>query len=366
MELEAKDTRAETLKQAIAHLPYVCADLPGIGGAIKAAPEHFQVEEILPYAACGEGEHLFVTLRRKLWNTADVAAELARCFELKSMDVGWGGRKDKQAVTTQTFSLLLPMSMPIEEVATRLGALPFEILDLKRHRNKIKTGHVAANRFRILLTEVPSAALAPAQAMAEALRQRGLPNFYGEQRFGFNMANIERAFQLLQRRRPVRGKQDELLVSALQSGLFNLWLAERMAQGEYRTLRQGDVVQKTDTGGLFVVQDLAEAATRFAQGAIAYTGPIFGPKMMAAADSAGEHEAAVLAAYTLTNDDFKRLKAPGSRRRAILAMEDLSVQPDEQGLLFTFSLPPGAYATNVLREFMRPPNPQQTGIRSDL
>ncbi len=357
MELEAKDTRAETLKQAIAQPPYVCADLPGIGGAIKATPEHFQVEEILPYAACGEGEHLFVTLRRKLWNTADVAAELARCFGLKSMDVGWGGRKDKQAVTTQTFSLLLPMSQSLEEAAARLADLPFEILDLKRHRNKIKTGHVAANRFRIVLTEVTAAALAPAQAMAQALRQRGLPNFYGEQRFGFNLANIDRAFQLLQRRRPVHGKQDELLVSALQSGLFNLWLAQRMTRGEYRTLLLGDVAQKTDTGGLFVVEDLAEAAARFAQGAITYTGPIFGPKMMAAADAAGEHETALLTAFALTTDDFKRLKAPGSRRRAILNLEDLTVQPDEQGLCFTFTLPPGAYATIVLREFMRPPEP---------
>jgi tRNA pseudouridine13 synthase len=357
MELEANDTRAERLKLAIAHPPHVCADLPGIGGAIKAEPEHFQVEEVLPYPACGEGEHLFVTLRRKLWNTADVAAELARCFDLKSMDVGWGGRKDKQAVTTQTFSLLLPVATTLEAAADRLGPLPFEILDLKRHRNKIKTGHVAANRFRIVLTEVTEAALAPAQAIVQALRQRGLPNFYGEQRFGFNLANIDRAFHLLQRRRPVRGKQDELLVSALQSGLFNQWLAQRMARGEYRTLLPGDVAQKCDTGGLFVVQDLAEAAARFALGAITYTGPMFGSKMMAAADAAGAHESALLAAYALTADDFRPLKAPGSRRRAILAMDDLSVQPDEQGLLFSFSLPPGAYATTVLREFMRPVNP---------
>ncbi len=352
---ENKDLRAETLKHAIARPPCVCADLPGIGGAIKAAPEHFEVEEILPYAACGEGEHVFVTLRRRLWNTADVAAELARCFGLKTMDVGWGGRKDKQAVTTQTFSLLLPVGMSLDEVTARLRDLPFELLDLGRHRNKIKTGHVAANRFRILLTEVPAAALAPARAIAGVLRQRGLPNFYGEQRFGFQMANIDRAFQLLSRRRPVRGKQDELLVSALQSGLFNQWLAERMTGGEYHCLRLGDVAQKTDTGGLFVVQDLAEASVRFAQGAITYTGPIFGSKMMAAANVAGEREAALLAAYALTGDDFKRLKAPGSRRRAILTLDDLQVQPEEQGLRFSFTLPPGAYATTVLREFMRPP-----------
>jgi tRNA pseudouridine13 synthase len=349
------DPRAERLKAAMQNLPFVTDPLPGVGGTLKAVPEHFQVEEILPYAACGEGEHVFATLRRKMWNTADVAAELARCFGLKSMDVGWGGRKDKQAVTTQTFSLHLPMSMDLSEVGARLAGLPFEILDLQRHRNKIKTGHVAANRFRILLSQVAPSALEPARAIAAAIQRQGLPNFYGEQRFGIQMANIDRGLHLLDRRRPVRGKQDDFLVSALQSALFNLWLAERMRRGQYHTLLAGDVAQKTDTGGLFVVQDLTEASLRFAQGAIAYTGPMFGAKMMAATDSAGQYETALSEAFGLDADALKRLKAPGSRRRASLGIEDLAVEPDDQGLLFTFTLPPGAYATIVLREFMRTP-----------
>jgi len=352
---QSLDQHAQRLKAAMQQLPFVSADLPGVGGAIKKVPEHFQVEEILPYTPCGEGEHVFVTLRRKGWNTADVAAELAGPLGLKRRDVGWAGRKDKQAVTTQTFSLLIPLDMALADVSVRLAGLPFEILDLKRHRHKLKTGHVAANRFRILLSQVAPESFVQAETIASALRQRGVPNFYGEQRFGIQRANLDRAFSILEHHRPVRGKRDAFIVSAFQSALFNLWLTERIARHQYHTMILGDVAQKTDTGGLFVVQDMDDALLRFSQGKIAYTGPIFGPKMKAAAEQAAEYENQVLKAFDLDVDLFKRLKAPGSRRRAVLSMDDLRLSPVDEGLVFEFILPPGAYATTVMREFLRPP-----------
>jgi tRNA pseudouridine13 synthase len=353
--LDNKDSRADVLKSAMQKLPFITGDLPGLGGAIKVAPEHFEVEEILPYAPCGEGEHVFITLRRKLWNTDDVAAELARCFGLKRMDIGWGGRKDKQALTTQTFSVLLPLHMAIADIRRRLSDLPFEIIDVVRHRNKIRTGHVAGNRFRILLSDVSPHQLAPAQAIRTALVSNGLPNFFGEQRFGIDMGNIDRCLRFWDRRRPERSRQDAFVVSVLQSALFNLWLCERMARGEYRSIVPGDVAQKTDTGGLFVVRDSAEAAERFSRRAIVYTGPMFGAKMMWAEDREAEHEIRTIEALGLDPDAFKCLKSPGTRRPALLHLEDLCIEPASTGLLFTFALPSGAYATTVMREFMRQP-----------
>lgn len=347
------ETTVEQLKEQMLSLPFVTAHLPGIGGDIKAEPEHFQVEEILPYAPCGEGEHVYVTLRRKLWNTADVAAALADCFDMKSRDVGWGGRKDRQAVTTQTFSLLLPLQMALPDVQARLEALPFDILSLNRHGNKIRTGHVAGNRFRILLTGVSADALPAARAIAEALQRSGVPNFYGPQRFGEQMHNLARAFQLAERGRPARGKKEAFMVSVLQSALFNRWLCQRMARGALHSILPGDVVQKTDTGGMFVVSDLADAASRFENRAVVYTGPIYGPKMKNATDQAGDDEAQILSEAALDIQTFKRLRAPGSRRKALLFIDDLTIQHDELGLWFAFTLPQGAYATVVMREFMR-------------
>ncbi|MBT8339783.1 MAG: tRNA pseudouridine(13) synthase TruD [Desulfatitalea sp.] len=346
-------TPADRLKSAFRDLPFAGGGLPGVGGEIKAEPEHFQVEEMLPYEPCGDGEHLFVTVRRKQWNTADVAAALGKCFGLKNVQIGWGGRKDKQAVTTQTFSLLLPLDLDLERIRVRLSQLPFEILGLSRHRNKIKTGHVAANRFRILLSKVDAQAFPRAAAIAEKLRRIGVPNFYGVQRFGQGMANIDRAMAMVDQGRPARGKKDDLMVSALQGALFNIWLVQRLARGEGRTVLPGDVAQKADSGGLFVVEDVAEAQQRFNAGAILYTGPIFGPKMKAPAGRAAVHEQQLLASYDLDLATFKRLRAPGARRKALLRLDDLEIIPDAQGLWFAFTLPPGAYATVVMREFLR-------------
>ena len=115
------DVRASALKQAMADLPYVSDHIQGIGGTIKARAEDFQVEEVLAYAPCGEGEHLYVTIKRKGWNTADLGRALARCLELKPGDVGWGGRKDKQAQCTQTFSLHIPATAAIADLKESLA-----------------------------------------------------------------------------------------------------------------------------------------------------------------------------------------------------------------------------------------------------
>lgn len=343
---------SQRLKTAIQNLPYITADLPGVGGVIKWTPEHFHVEEILPYEPCGEGEHVFVQLRRREWNTADVGRALSQLFDIKGADVGWGGRKDKNAVTTQTFSLRLPISMPLKEIENKLKDAPFEILHLKRHRNKLKTGHVAANRFRIILSQVSSHALEAARTIGERLNLNGLPNYYGPQRFGIELRNIDSAVGVLKRGK-ARGKKEGFIVSALQSALFNLWLKERIEKEAFNSMISGDMAKKTDTGGMFTVEDLQEAIQRFKARKIVYTGPIYGHKMRPANGQAGEHERRLLESFDLTPETFKAMRAPGSRRVAILYLDDLAIERADEGLQFAFTLPAGAYATVVMREFIR-------------
>ena len=342
----------EHLKTAMSRLPLITGSLPGIGGVIKAEPEHFQVEEILPYAPCGEGEHLFIKLRRQGWNTADVGRALGRPFGLKTADVGWGGRKDKNAVTIQTFSLLLPMATQIETVKAALKDLPFELMDLKRHGNKLKTGHVAANRFRIILSQVEPQALASAEAIAEKLHRTGFPNFYGEQRFGIGLRNIDRSMGVLKRGK-AHGKKDGFMVSVLQSALFNLWLTQRIERDEFDKVILGDLAKKPDTGGMFTIEDLQEAQQRFEARKIIYTGPIFGHKMKPAGSRAQAFEIGLLESLDLNPEIFKPLRAPGSRRAGIVHVDDLTINNVMEGLELTFTLPSGTYATTLLREFTR-------------
>jgi tRNA pseudouridine13 synthase len=141
----------------------------------------------------------------------------------------------------------------------------------------------------------------------------------------------------------------------VQSALFNIWLKERMENGTYRELIAGDIVKKTDTGGMFIVEDPAVDSGRFTAGQIVYTGPIYGFKMKAAMQAEGEREAGLLDRFGLTLEAFRPLRAPGSRREAILNPADLTIVEVEEGLQFSFSLPSGAYATTVLREFTRTP-----------
>ena len=346
---EAMDSNSATTQ--IADLPFASDGLPGIGGMIKAQPEHFVVEETLPYAACGEGEHVYITFRRSGWNTADAARRMQECLDLSPSDVGWGGRKDKTAVVVQTFSLRCGVNADLTAVQNALAELPFEILAISRHTNKIKTGHVAANRFTIIVSQPETAALPRALAIAERLERTGVPNFYGPQRFGYNMQNIPRGFALMKRGKGAR--KDAFLVSVVQSVLFNAWLKQRMQDGLYDRLLAGDLVKKTDTGGMFTVEDLAVEAQRFDSGEIVYTGPIYGFKMRSANHVALEREAALLQDFGFTPDTFRPFRAQGSRREAILRPMDLNIAEVAEGLCFSFTLPSGAYATTVLREFMK-------------
>lgn len=343
---------SQHLKDAMSKLPCVSGRLPGIGGVIKAEPEHFEVEEILSYDPCGEGEHVFVKLRRKGWNTADVGRALGKRLGIAGHDIGWAGRKDKNAVTTQTFSLRLPPAVRLKDVETAIQGLPFDILGLQRHRNKLKMGHVAANRFRIILSRIEPGALHQARAIAADINRIGLPNYYGMQRFGTGMRNMDRVATVLKRGKAY-GTQHQFLISALQGALFNIWLKQRLERGEFNSIVLGDLAKKTDTGGMFVVEDLHEALQRFHARQIVYTGPIYGHKMRPAGHLAAEQEKRLLDAFDLNPDMFKPLRAPGSRRAALIFLNDVAIDSIDVGLQFAFSLPSGAYATSVLREFTR-------------
>ena len=133
-------------------LPTITSDLPGIGGTLKQSPEHFVVTEIPLYDASGDGDHLYVNLTRRGWNTRDVALALARLFDLHVDDIGFAGLKDRQALTTQTFSLL---RVPAEDAAARIAAeLPFEVNWVSRPCNQLRTGHLLGYRFAIFIADV--------------------------------------------------------------------------------------------------------------------------------------------------------------------------------------------------------------------
>lgn len=341
-------------------LPYATAGLPGIGGKLRATPEHFVVDEVALYEPQGDGQHLYVNLTKVGLTTKDVQFQLERMLGLPRGSVGFAGMKDKYARTTQTFSLPIGNRPPAyaDEVAQQIAEmLPVTVNWAALHRNKLRLGHLLGNRFQIVVSGLeiaPEEALIRAQAVFGAIERRGIPNYFGPQRLGADGSNVRDGLELL---RGGAAKRDKwlrrFLISAYQSYLCNRYLARRMEMGAFDQLLSGDVAKKYATGGMFEVVDLATEQPRYAAHEISFTAPIFGAEMWQAKAAAGELEQAVLAEAATTLDDFARVRTEGTRRLGRLLLSELSVAVHEAGIVVTFFLPKGAYATTVLREVMK-------------
>ena len=335
-------------------LPTLTPELPGTGGAVRLSPEDFEVEEVPAYTPCGEGPHLFLFVEKRGRNTRDVARELARALRVAERDVGVAGQKDRHACTRQYFSV--PGRTP--EDARSLEGEGWRVLSAERHGNKLKTGHLKGNRFRILVRGAGPDALARARAIACALEERGLPNAFGAQRFGRDGLNAQRGRALLAGHGLPEVRGDRFLrrmaISAYQALLFNRVLADRIRDGLFATAVPGDLMKKLATGGLFVSQDPAVDSPRVARFEIAATGPLFGHRMMEPAQDALARERKVLEAEGLTLASFAPLKgdADGTRRALRLPLQ-LSVEPEGDALCLSFALEKGSFATVVLREVMK-------------
>jgi len=186
----------------VAKLPYLTAEIPGVGGRLKARPEDFLVEEQPLYPPIGEGEHLMLFLSKRNAATSDVVRRLAKLFSVKRSDIGYAGLKDKRAVTRQHFTIHLP-HMSTEQAHERLKRIehtPYTLLWAERHANKLRRGHLAGNRFVIYLRDVEPTAIIHARRTLLELERRGCPNYFGEQRFGYRGLNHRLGAELLRQR----------------------------------------------------------------------------------------------------------------------------------------------------------------------
>ncbi len=333
-------------------LPFL-TDSPGIGGELKTELEDFIVEEIPAYLPCGDGEHLYLWIEKRDLGTPELVKHLARTLNVPQAEIGFAGRKDRQAVTRQFVSVMArscPDPAVIENNQVR-------VLEAKRHRNKLKTGHLKGNRFRIVVRETVPNTSEIALAVMEQVNQHGVPNYFGDQRFGLSNETDLDGFRLL-RGEPTRRLGPDALrfaLSAVQSRLFNAWLAQRLTDGILDKVLQGDVMQVVTSGGCFAVEDIEREQARSLSRETVITGPMFGPKMIAPVGEPAEREARILEQFELPLAAFEKFSklTSGTRRPAVLYPEDLRIAPVEVGLAFEFTLPAGAYATVVLREFLR-------------
>ncbi len=338
-------------------LPVCTQDLAPIGGSLGTERDDFRVDEVPLYPFSGAGQHRLVRLQKRGATTDELVRVIARAAGLRPRDIGYAGMKDKHAITSQWVSFLEHGSTPVAEWELPDG---YEVLEATLHDNKLRTGHLKGNQFTLRLRDVERASAAP--ALSARLQERGLFNFYGQQRFGHEGQNWSRAIEWLRSGRIDRRRrfENKLYPSVIQAELFNRYARARIALGLDRLIC-GEVVRLKGTGSYFVVEELEAEQLRFAAGDLVLTGPITGPKMRAAQDRAAELEREVYAEAGLGDEDLLRLGrlAPGTRRDLVVPLEDLAFRELGAGSAeLTFFLPAGSYATRVLVEFTHGAEPE--------
>lgn len=342
----------------LAPLPMVTADLPGIGGRIKAVPEDFVVEEIPAYEPCGSGAFLYLWIEKRDLGAEYFLRQIAKRLQIPSGEIGSAGLKDRRAITRQMISV----PSHVEPKLNELNGDGIQLLRVSLHTNKLKPGHLHGNRFNIFIRDVGSDAERGLPPLLERIRRNGLPNFYGPQRFGRDGETLRLGLAMLRGERAASGKGAirnpflrKLALSAAQSSFFNQCLANRMNDGFFRKVLAGDVMAKWPFGGLFVAEDITTEQARFDAREIVTTGPIFGKKTFPAAGEAAAREEAVLADAGITPQTFRSFGKlmMGTRRQNLTYVNDLSANIRSEGVQLTFSLPAGSYATVLLREITR-------------
>jgi tRNA pseudouridine13 synthase len=382
------------------HLPYITADLPGIGGQIKTMPEDFFVQEIPLYEPAGEGEHVYVEIQKTGMTTFDAVNRIAFELNIPRQNIGFAGMKDANAVTRQTFSI----QGANEEAIQALKIDDLQILSAVRHGNKLRLGHLKGNRFAIRLRQIESTDVVKVQPIIDVIRKRGLPNFFGEQRFGTRHNNdllgaalirddnmgllklllgtpdakyddaqssyarrlfdehkneeslhqwprrcgLERRVlhRLIKSHKPSAAVRmiDEplkrLWVSALQSRVFNEVLSRRLQS--FDRILPGDFAWKHENGACFLVEDAAAEQARAEAFDISPTGPLLGYRMSTPEGEPLKIEEEVLQQFQLAPQQFRlegKHKVKGARRPLRVKVEDLVLEGgvDDHGAFVTLA-----------------------------
>ena len=325
---------------------------PTVYGLYKQQYEDFLVIEELGFDLTGEGEHILVYLEKKDCNTIYVAEQLAKYVGISAKNVSYAGLKDRQAVTQQWFSLHMPGKETPDFSQFDLAGC--RILQINRHNKKLKIGALKGNRFKIILRN-----LSDKQAIEPKLnliKQYGVPNYFGEQRFGREQNNITQAMKWASGEISVKDrKKRSFYLSAARSAIFNEIVSQRIEQNIQQTVLDGDILQLSKSNSWFVSSsdELPLLQQRLQNGEINITAPMVGDSQLGTASVALEFETSCLKRWSCFEELFKKERMATIRRSILLRPEQLEWQwISENDIEISFFLPSGCYATTVLRELI--------------
>ncbi len=298
---------------------------PEASAEFRVEPEDFQVDEHLGFEPSGEGEHVYLHIWKRGENTAWVAEKIAELAKINLMDVGFCGRKDRHAVTTQWFSVYLPKKESTPDWSA-LQSESIKIIAIHRHSHKLRRGDHETNSFVIRLRNLVVADKQRLEQKIQNVLTSGVPNYFGEQRFGREGNNLREAQSMLVDGKRIRDKQKRgLMLSAARSYLFNLVLAERVKQENWLDKIEGEA-------------------------GVSPSGPLWGRGRSSAQGAALELENGALSNWSAWCDGLEHVGLAQERRALALVPSCTRWHWLEEDLVVGFTLGSGEFATTILRE----------------
>ena len=321
-----------------------------VTGIIKASPEDFQVIEIPAFSPTGEGEHCIVHIRKQELNTAQVGKILAKHAGLPPSRVSWAGMKDRNAVTEQWFSVHLA-NKP-EPDWRELNNDHLKVLDVHRNDRKLRTGVLKGNQFYLRVRDVKGD-MDAVKEHYETILDHGVPNYFGEQRFGFRGRNLHKALAMFRNPRRRQNRHERgIYLSAARAMLFNAVLDRRVREKTWNTLLPGELCMLDGTHSYFPAAHEPDLQRRLEHFDIHPTGPLWGEGALSTSGECMQLEQDVVNEYAEFTAGLEAAGLKQDRRSLRLEPRFFQLQVSGNELFLNFELPPGAYATAVLHELI--------------
>jgi len=327
-------------------------------GLLRVNQSDFKVFELLPFLPCGEGEHLFIYIRKTGANTVFVARELAKYFKVKEQLVSYAGLKDRFAVTEQWFGIHVPGKQTYD--LSDLVIEGVEVLSYKRHNKKLRTGALTGNRFELILRDVTE--LKMLYERWQKIIEQGVPNYFGEQRFGIDGGNIDHALGLFSGTKVKDKKKRGMYLSAARSYIFNAIVNQRIKNDTFSELQLGDVLMLAGSQSVFRPKEIdAVLKQRLIDKDVDITGAMWGAGDLMTAAEPGLLEQEIADKNSEFANGLPRFGLKQERRRIRLVVADAdielltndsSIEESLPAVKVSFSLAAGSYATTVLRELI--------------
>ncbi len=332
---------------------------PCASGRTRVEPEDFEVEEISGFEPSGEGEHRWLWIEKRGANTEWVARQIAAFAGVQPVDVGFAGRKDRHAVTRQAFTVRMPRNTQLDW--TGFAPEGVRVLSHTLHARKLPRGALAGNRFRLRVRGIEGDVEGAFDRFAH-IAAHGMPNYFGEQRFGRAGDNVAAAVAMFHGRR-VRRDERNLLLSAARSSIFNAVLSRRVADRTWNTGLDGEVWQLDGSGSIFGPESDSEGlGNRAERGEIHPTGPLWGRGALRTTGVVGALEKSCAQEHPALAAGVEAAGLGMQRRALRVRVHDASMARERDDLVLRFVLSAGSYATCLLRELIRPTDGAQGAI----